>query len=120
VQRNSDQDCACRGCQIRDAFDRAAGLLTTFMGQLVRGSLYSDQIAPAYPQPHKTRDGIPYNGLLPTIQIDAPANPDLILDIPLFNRIWLRPMRRIDNAPTRNVVTNRRQTRWQAWHGRSG
>lgn len=94
----------CWRCDLRDAFDAAAGLLATLKGQLVPGPMYSDQMPPSVPQPHKVRPGIPWTALLPTIRVNAPSNPDLILN-PVTSVTWyLRPMARLVSAPRRRTI----------------
>lgn len=109
----------CFSCDLKNSFDAAAGLLKTLAGQLVRGPLYSDQIAPAYPQPHRTRDGIPFTGLIPTTRINAPSNPELTLN-PVSAVTWyLRAIPRKISAPRRREITTDQGKKFR-WMGRSG
>lgn len=84
--------------------------------------MYSDQIAPAYAQPHKKRDGIPWSGLVPTMRINAPAQPDLILNPNLFQTLYLRALPHAVDAPRRNIktVVNKGAGAQNHWWGRSG
>ena len=84
-----------------DFFGTLWGELTT------RGShpYYSDLIAPGFPQPHKKRDGIPWSGLLPTLRIDAPSNPNLTLNIVTATTWYLGAVGRDITAPVRETLT---------------
>lgn len=112
----------CSSCQKQNFLNDAVGFLKTVWGQLVAGPVYDDKIAPAFPQPHKYRDGIPYTGLVPTIRINAPANPNLTLN-PVTSLTWyLRAVGRNITAPVRHtkVPYSKRAATPGSWHGRSG
>jgi hypothetical protein len=112
--------CSCQnaGSDSRSIVARMAGVFQTLRGQLVPGPLYSDQIAPAYPQPHRDRDGVPWTGLLPTIRINAPARPQLELDPVTATTWYLRAMPHVVPAPMR--VTQVPISKKLQWMGRSG
>jgi hypothetical protein len=113
--------CNCFTCKFQAFLVGANKLLTTLPGQLVRGPLYDDKIAPTFPQPHHKRDGIPYTGFLPTMRINAPANPYLELN-PVTSKTWfLRAIAQKIPAPRRPTrVPYSKVGAQSGWYGRGG
>jgi hypothetical protein len=114
----------CSSCQDATFLNRATNFFATVWGEImtrVSHPYYSDLIAPGFGQPHKVRDGQPWTGLLPTIQIDAPTRPELELN-PVTSTTWfLRAVGRDITPPRRQTIVPYSRNSARAGHwGNSG